>query len=245
MGLSRYSLSTALDIKRVLSSSPRNDEVVIAKMIQSSIEKWVYKISGNRMVYPKMKVCLLDFDSDTIAILLQAGMDVVSCFDWMRKENDLFVWCHADVGNEIPTTAKMDFLMPYYPAMIMPPVERKKIHEENLDMLLLGNPLFHPSSYRSTDLLAQIGSIVGPFVWCAPSVSIGKMATIGAHCSIGNNCVIGDYCQIDQNVTMQGGVVIGEGCKIGAGTIIFPGVKIAPFTTINTAQIVKFNMGVK
>lgn len=238
-------MSCAHDIKRVLSSKPRDDEMVLGKMIQGSIEKWMYKISGNRVVYPKMRVCLLDFDADTIAILLQSNMDVVSCFDWQKKENgNFFTWCHADVGNEVPVNLEIDFLLPHYPAMQLHPKDRKKMHEENFDTLLLGNPIFHPSSYRSTDLLAEIGSIVGPFVWCSPSVSIGKMATIGAHCSIGNNAVIGDYCQIDQNVTIQERVIIGEGCKIGAGVLIFPGVKIAPFTTINTGQIVKFNMGI-
>lgn len=240
MSLAKHSLATANSMKKILDARPRNTEIVIAKVVQNSIENWVTRLTGNKLEYPRMRVGILGADADTIEILIQCGMDVLHSVG--QKE---FKWFYSDDKPDLPLINSFEIGCPYYPAFSMDSKERKGLYEDNLIDLLLGNPVFHPSAFKSCDLLAGIGSIVGPFSWVAPGVGIGKMVTVGAHVAIASDVVIGDYSHIEQNVSIQSGVRIGEGCRIGAGTIIFPGVKIAPFTILNAGQIVKYNIGVK
>lgn len=239
MSLTRHSLAVAKEMKRVLEAGPRNVEIPLASMVQESIEKWINKVSGNRMNMKKMKCGILDFDADTILTLLQCNLDVVHC---IGAKHELKQWCCSDDANEITIQNVPEILMPYYPSARMSPLERKLILEGNKD-LLLGNPIFHLSSYRSSDLLVGIGSIIFAFVYCACDVFIGKMATIMPHVSIASDVVVGDYCHIEANVTIGNSVRIGESVKIGAGAIICPGVTIAAFSVIMPGQLVKFNIG--
>jgi len=236
MSLSQYSIIVAHEMNRILTHNPRNYEIELAKLVQKSIESWLTRMNGNKIQYPKMRVGLLGGDADSIEILIQSGMDVLH---FVGQDN--FKWYYSDDKPDIPFISKFENLVPYYPAFSMDAKERKLLYENNEEDLLLGNSIFHPSVYKSYDVLAGIGSIIGPFVWIAPGAGIGRMATIGAHVVISSDVIIGDYSHIDSNVTLQSGVRIGEGCRIGAGSVIFPGVKLSPFSLIGAGQIVKYD----
>lgn len=235
MSLSKHSLAFANEMKRVVEAKPRNYEVALAKLVQNSIESWLTRMNGNKTAYPKMRVGLLGVDADSIEILIQMGVDVLH---FVGQNN--FKWFYSEEKPDIPFVSEFEPLVPYYPAFSMDAKERKSLYENNESDLLLGNPIFHPSTYKSFDVLVGIGSVIGPFCWLAPGVGVGKMVTIGAHVSISSDVEIGDYSHIDPNVSLQSGVRIGEGCRIGAGAVIFPNVHLAPFSVIGAGQIVKY-----
>ena len=249
MCLMQHSIRTATEIKRaVIDTHSRNQEILIAKMVQKSIESWVKRMSTNRIEYPRIRGGLLGCDADSVAVLIQTGHDVFHCVDESLKEDKMFCWCRTELENEnaeVKVTSHYDSFLPYWGAFSTPPEVRKRFHLANYESLLLGTAVFHSSACHSPDTICSPGSLIGAFVWCSPNCQIGIMTTIAPHVSLGNDAIVGDYCSIEQNASIGAGARIGECCTIGQGAIVWQGVRIAPGTKIQPGQIIKADVAVR
>jgi sugar O-acyltransferase (sialic acid O-acetyltransferase NeuD family) len=103
-------------------------------------------------------------------------------------------------------------------------------------------------------------TIIHPYAFVHPSVSIGEGtvvfagaviqpdAVVGKHCIINTNaaidhdCLIGDYSHVGPGVSLAGNVTVGEGAFLGIGSVAIMGSAIGRWSTVGAGAAVVHNI---
>lgn len=115
---------------------------------------------------------------------------------------------------------------------------RKKFIQQALSFGLKFTTIVHPTSYVSSTVLLDEGTIVNAGSILAAQTKIGRHTIINRGCLIGHHSEIGSYVTISPGANIAGRVKIGECCYVGMGAIILDGLSIGSGSIVGAGAVV-------
>lgn len=115
-------------------------------------------------------------------------------------------------------------------------------------------------SRLAASIALPFATIVHPFSWIAPGVTLGEGTVvfagsivhpgsrIGRHCvlntacSVDHDCTLGDYSQIAPGAHIAGTVGVGEGAYVGMGACVIQTLEVGAWSTVGAGAAVVRNV---
>lgn len=98
--------------------------------------------------------------------------------------------------------------------------------------------LIHPLARISSDASIGAGSLIYPFTFVGPGVTLGRHVTVLSHCSLNHDARVGDFSILASHVALGGGVGIGAECYVGMRAAVRERIQVGSGAMIGMGAVV-------